>query len=290
MPQNPNTNTLQSHSFNDSELRERFNPDGSPLRQMQLRMVDIIKDIDILCAAHGLRYWLSSGTLLGAVRHGGFIPWDDDVDLEMPLSDYKKFLEIAARELPPYLALQTHSTDKYYFFPYTKVRDLRSHLSEVTGIDRHYKYRGIFVDIFATKPCNKHLQWLSYKIQLNCLIRPAKYIKAKWFHTFLIGIYHLANGTYKLFAQIDRILGSKERRLVYGCAYNNPYRPDDVIYPLKKIGFEGLELPCPNDNDGYLRNMFGDYMRLPDLDKVPIHAGEITFYDKQELDTNLNEK
>ena len=280
MPQQSEASTTHTIQHNEAELRERFNPEGSPLRQMQLRMVDIMKDIDSFCNAHGLRYWLSSGTLLGAVRHGGFIPWDDDVDLEMPLSDYKKFLEIAARELPSHLALQTHSTDKFYFFPYAKVRDLRSHLSEVTGIDRHYKYRGIFVDIFATKCCNRHLQWLSYKIQLNCLIRPAKYIKTRWFHTFLIGIYHLVNGTYKLFGLIDKMLGSKERRLVYGCAYNNPYRPDDVIYPLQRISFEGVDFSSPNDTDGYLRNMFGDYMRLPDLDKVPIHAGEITFFDK----------
>lgn len=261
-------------------LRERFNPDGSPLRRMQLRMVDILRDIDQLCARHGIRYWLSSGTMLGAVRHGGFIPWDDDVDLEMTLEDFKRFLGIAQRELPEHLKLQTHTTDKYYFFPFAKVRDTRSHLSEVTGIDRHYKYRGIFVDIFPTKPCNKHLQWLSYKIQLNCLIRPAKYIRPKWFHTFLIGIYHIVTATYRLFDIIDKIAGSKERRIVYGCAYNNPYRPDDVIFPLTKIKFEGVELSCPNDIDGYLHNMFGDYMRLPDLDKVPIHAGEMSFFDE----------
>ena len=66
-----------------SQLRERFNPDGSMLRRQQLRMLEILLHIDRVCAEHNIKYWLSSGTLLGAMRHGGFIPWDDDLDIEM---------------------------------------------------------------------------------------------------------------------------------------------------------------------------------------------------------------
>ena len=65
------------------DLRERFSPEGSMLRKQQLRMLEILLYIDKVCKEHGIRYWLSSGTLLGAVRHGGFIPWDDDLDVEM---------------------------------------------------------------------------------------------------------------------------------------------------------------------------------------------------------------
>ena len=67
------TDTLQN------ELRERYNPDGSILRKQQLRMLEMLQYIDFVCKKHNIRYWLCSGTLLGAVRHGGFIPWDDDV-------------------------------------------------------------------------------------------------------------------------------------------------------------------------------------------------------------------
>ena len=72
----------------DSELRKRFNPDGSLLRRQQLRMLELLEVIDVICRKHQIPYWLSSGTLIGAARHKGFIPWDDDLDIEMLRSDY----------------------------------------------------------------------------------------------------------------------------------------------------------------------------------------------------------
>ena len=72
-----------NNSSLQQELRARFNPDGSLLRRHQLRMLEMLTYIDGVCVQHDIPYWLSSGTLLGAVRHGGFIPWDDDVDIEL---------------------------------------------------------------------------------------------------------------------------------------------------------------------------------------------------------------
>ena len=69
----------------ERSLREQYNPDGSILRLQQLRMLDILKIIADICDRYEILYWLSSGTLLGAIRHGGFIPWDDDLDIELSL-------------------------------------------------------------------------------------------------------------------------------------------------------------------------------------------------------------
>ena len=74
----------------ESSLRARFNPPGSALRQAQLKMLDILVEVDRICRRNNISYWLSSGTLIGAARHGGFIPWDDDIDIEMLLPDYKR--------------------------------------------------------------------------------------------------------------------------------------------------------------------------------------------------------
>lgn len=82
----------------DSELRKRFNPDGSLLRRQQLRMLELLEVIDVICRKHQIPYWLSSGTLIGAARHKGFIPWDDDLDIEMLRSDYLRLLKVLPQD------------------------------------------------------------------------------------------------------------------------------------------------------------------------------------------------
>lgn len=93
------------------ELRARFNPDGSELRTYQLYLLDMLKDFDQICKNLGLKYWLSSGTLIGAARHGGFIPWDDDIDVEMLKEDYEKLLA-TFKETDKYI-IQSHKNDPY---------------------------------------------------------------------------------------------------------------------------------------------------------------------------------
>lgn len=266
--------------MNEEELRQRFNPEGSDLRLIQETMLSIMVEIDRICQKNGLRYWLCGGTTLGAVRHGGFIPWDDDIDIEMPVEDVRKFLKIAPSQLPKHLVIQDHHTDPYFMFPFVKVRDTRTRITELTKIDRYYKYKGAFVDIFPTKACNPFLQKVAYQIQLNCLIRPAKYIPFKWFNTMLIGVRCLVYLIYRLFDWIDLLLKSDDIMIVYGCAKVNPKRPYNCIYPTRRIPFENTELSAPHDPDQYLRLIFGDYMKLPDLDKIAIHATKIEFIDQ----------
>jgi hypothetical protein len=78
---------LPLQPMTNEELRERYNPEGSLLRRQQTRMLEILLEVDRICQKHDIRYWLSSGTLIGALRHDGFIPWDDDLDIEMMRED-----------------------------------------------------------------------------------------------------------------------------------------------------------------------------------------------------------
>ena len=87
----------------NEELRKRFNPEGSMLRRQQMRMLEILLEVDRICKKHDIPYWLSSGTLIGAMRHDGFIPWDDDLDIEMLRSDYLRLMEVLPKELPDWL-------------------------------------------------------------------------------------------------------------------------------------------------------------------------------------------
>ena len=134
--------------YSEQELKQKYNPEGSILRRHQMRMLEMLETIDAICKKHHIPYWLSSGTLLGAARHKGFIPWDDDLDIELLRKDYLKLMEILPQELPDNLVLQNNETDPNYIFIFAKVRDRNSYMEEYGSYDRIFKERGIYIDIF----------------------------------------------------------------------------------------------------------------------------------------------
>ena len=261
-----------------AELRSRFNPDGSQLRRLQLRMLDILLEIDRICQKHYIRYWLSSGTLIGALRHGGFIPWDDDLDIEMMREDYLKLMKVLPHELPDWLSLQNSDTDENYFFFYAKIRDRRSKMLENTNYDRMWKEQGIYIDIF---PMEKHpigLQKFTektvghmYKIWRTST-NDAKSIKQ------VRRIYDINDKfLFPLLRFFCRLLPNNVITSGMGIPYHNP-RYADEIFPLVTHVFEGHKFPVPGKADAHLRHIYGDYMQLPDLDKLTPHVAQLEMY------------
>ena len=261
-----------------AELRSRFNPDGSQLRRLQLRMLDILLEIDRICQKHYIRYWLSSGTLIGALRHGGFIPWDDDLDIEMMREDYLKLMKVLPHELPDWLSLQNSDTDENYFFFYAKIRDRRSKMLENTNYDRMWKEQGIYIDIF---PMEKHPIGLHkftektvghmYKIWRTST-NDAQSIKQ------VRRIYDINDKfLFPLLRFFCRLLPNKVITSGMGIPYHNP-RYADEIFPLVTHVFEGHKFPVPGKADAHLRHIYGDYMQLPDLDKLTPHVAQLEMY------------
>ena len=274
----------------NEELRKRFNPEGSLLRRQQMRMLEILVEIDKICKKHDIRYWLSSGTLIGAMRHNGFIPWDDDLDIEMMRSDYERLMEVLPSELPDWLALQNDETDPNYFFYYAKVRDRRSKMLEQNNYDRLWQEQGIYIDIF---PLEQHSIWLHkltektvghmYKIWRTSTDDTKAIRKVRRIFDFNNRfVFPCLRALLSIFRSALPLGSSKNSQLsTITSGMGIPFhkrRYMDEIFPLTTHVFEGREFPVPRDADAHLRHLYGDYMQLPDLNKLAIHVGKLEFF------------
>ena len=262
-------------TFNAEELKARFNPEGSPLRRQQLVMLDMLKELDRICRKHDIPYFLYGGTLLGAFRHNGFIPWDDDLDVAILRKDYNKLVKVLPDELTPHIALQTNDTDRNYFLFIAKLRDKRSFLDE-GDFDKVFKERGIFIDIF---PLDLLLPWtqrlrlqsLAYNFYRKENEGAMRKIRAlTWLNRHI---------SFPLLRALSRMSRTRALMCDYGIPFHNIYDLQDV-FPLTLHDFEGMRFPVPKNSHHMLQVMFGDYMQLPsDLDNVYHHVERLEFYD-----------
>lgn len=260
------------------ELKQKYNPEGSNLRRTQLRMLDILKYISNICEENNLRYWLSSGTLLGAYRHQGFIPWDDDLDIEMPREDFKKLRKILLESDNKEFALQDYSTDPNYYFSYAKIRDLNSRCEAQNDLENLWKYRGIWIDIFILENydvCWQKLAFYTYTYgrrficsSNNLLLKLIAKMRFGINYYFIFPLLRLLALKFSSHKQLNNTLGTEyplPRQLKY-------------IYPLKKIKFEDGEFYAPNDTEGILKDHFVfDYHKLPPVESRGGHEMNIYF-------------
>lgn len=263
--------------FNATELKARFNPEGSPLRRQQLVMLDMLKELDRICRKYGIPYFLYWGTLLGAIRHDGFIPWDDDLDVGLMRKDYFRLLNVLPQELPEHIALQTNDTDKNYFYLFAKLRDKRSFLDE-GSYDRVFKERGIFIDIFPFDTiCPNTQRWRLQSYAYTIFRRSngsdsamRKIRVLTWFNRHI---------SFPFLRLVSKVLNCRKITFDYGIPFHKVHDRSD-IFPLSTHVFEGIEVMVPGNSHSVLQSLYGDYMKLPpDLDHVYHHVERLEFYD-----------
>jgi lipopolysaccharide cholinephosphotransferase len=257
----------------------------TPLRQAQLVMLEMLITFDDICKKHNLQYWLEAGTLLGAIRHHGFIPWDDDLDIGMPRNDYEKFMKIVAQDLPKDLFFQTRKTDPYTKWRWIKIRDNYSTFIQKSEINKNIKYhQGIFIDIFPYDFIEKDFH--RSKIFLNRKYQKSRQLLFKhgsWFFNQLATIPVKLLG-YKRLSRyfLNRHTSNSPKLAVMGIEVTIAYHIFDyqTIFPLSQVEFENHLFSAPHEPHQYLTNMYGDYMKLPPEEQRKVHAFKILPYQK----------
>ena len=263
--------------------------------------LNIVKEVVAICEKHGLKYYMLGGTMLGAIRHRGFIPWDDDIDLGMPRKDYEEFLNIAPKELSAHLKVVNYRTNPEYHYYITRILDTETKVEE-ERIGNESRYTNASIDIFPIDgtPNNKMLRKiyffrvlyhralmsLCYKDSID---RKRPRGKAERILLWIMERLPIEKITTSRKQKdiIDKLL---RKQKLEGAKYigniMGAYRTKEIVpsefygvgkmYPFEDIELRGMELA-----DEYLKWTYGDYMKLPPENKRKTHFKILEIHGKK---------
>ena len=241
-------------------------------RKLQSVLLNILTAIHAVCEKHNLRYYLIAGTMLGAVRHKGFIPWDDDADIALPRKDYEKLVAHANEWLPEEYELVSGDKEAHYPYQFARIQDKRT----TYILRRRFDYvGGVPVDVFpldgmTANPIKQYIHYCKYgiikKMMYYNLVDPYKH--GKGIRSLYILLYH------KLFspAWLHKTLDSIQKEYDYDTSSliadhdNKRSRgilPKAVYGTPVQIAFEGRMLNGVQQPDAYLTHCYGDYLQMP---------------------------
>lgn len=248
------------------------------LEKVQKILLGYLLEVDRICKKHDIKYFLAGGTLLGAIRHHGFIPWDDDADVMMLREDYEKFQKVVQQELPDNIFVQLPTTEKGNYNPFTKLRiNNTMFATEFTGkfMDMH---NGIFFDVLSHDRTGRH-KW-SQKLHLMFTMLTRSIVFNKWGDTDVKGggkhpiickivskAKYLIPMPFAVWAQNRSLEFFKNRKTEYlydgmGRNLKRGAFPAAWLEEAVYVDFEGYQFPVPKEYDKYLTYLYGDYMQM----------------------------
>jgi lipopolysaccharide cholinephosphotransferase len=260
-----------------------YNAPGTTLRAAQLRMLDILKEIDKICKKHHITYWLDGGSMLGCARHKGFIPWDDDLDIAVFEEDYKRLLSALQTELPKQLRVEWTGNNKNVHFNFAKVVDSNSYVQQnEDGSMPRNGITGLWVDIFPMIHSNRPVRQIVEPIYGRCYRRIHNFddnklnkMLAYLLYPFALLLLGLAKIFCFLFVSKDKYVNSYGTGKAYA-QYSTRHRSWTI--PTIEMQFEDSFFPMPCNYDAVLTRMYGDYMKIPPVEKREIHSKVIKVY------------
>ena len=273
------------------------------LEERKLILISLLDVLINYCRKHELKIYLCAGTLLGAVRHHGFIPWDDDIDVMMPMEDCQKLMEIIKSDpLPESYHISTPKNNPHHMWPFYKMIDYRTVLIEPITTKKRQKlqelYYGIYIDIFPMYGLpNDEIERMKFQEEL-CLLyeqfkratrvmnrRPTDSYLLYKIRSVLYYFYCLPNkiigGEYylqKMFEKMQQFPLSKSEKFGFTAGLTTGTK-DHVntsnLNHVTTIIFENLECPILEDYDSMLKNQYGDYRILPPKEQRHIHPSHV---------------
>lgn len=255
------------------------------IKDVQNKILEIMKYVDEICRKNNIKYYIMGGTALGAIRHKGFIPWDDDLDIFMTYENFSKFKKILEKEKNNKYIIQEWKTNNKYL-EYAKVRMNNTTFIEKNLINMKNLHHGIYIDIMILHKCPNNI-----KIQKRIFYKS----KIVTFIGLCQRNWKPKNNMQRMLKIIFSILPKKQiSKYLYNEIYKYDNLREDYSYCYyitkanfeqglfdrkifdtnKEIEFEGVNLLCPNEIKEYLKIRYGDYMKLPSEEerKMDVHA------------------
>lgn len=254
-------------------------------KKVWAKELEITEKIIEICDKYKITYYFGDGSLLGAIRHQGFIPWDDDMDIYMYRKDYNKFLSIAEKELKPPFFTQYYKTEKGYYYGHAQIRN--SNTTALINRDNENNFNhGIFVDIFPLdnvpdnlnerkkfiRKIRKKRKMLRYYYNKN-----NKNIVKKIIKTIYVSLYYKFHSLEKEIEKYEKLLTTYDNENTKECSilfseinkyvFKNEWFEKTII---KK--FEYLDVKVPEKYDECLKKLYGDYMSLPKIKGISEHS------------------
>jgi lipopolysaccharide cholinephosphotransferase len=251
--------------------------DKEELRKLQLYGLDILKEVDKFCKKNDIKYCLGEGTLLGAVRHNGFIPWDDDIDVLMTRENFDKF--ITTFKSKEYRVEYFNTLDKYWL-PFAKVRMLKNTEFVTPMIEKISKYTGPRIDVLpldyvpekASKVQDKEDKKIKFwKAILRNKVVPLS--KKKKIHYYIAWVIAMILPYKFIVNKLKKLTQKYDSSCVYVANKCGDYSMKKETFPkeyfddLIDIKFEGQMLPIPRKYDKILTQIYGNYMKLPKVEE-----------------------